>query len=100
MISDHDQFKPEFANILIGLEQFYMVTHMDGKGSITHPNSIFLQTSKWTPKRVLGKTLWQMFPDTTKGKKQAHEIWGHVSSGKNWFGIAEKVTRLGDLYFV
>lgn len=100
MISDHDQFKPEFANILISLEQFYMVTHIDVNGSITYTNSIFLQTSKWTPKRVLGKTIWQMFPDTTKGQKQAHEIWTRVSSGKSWFGTAEKVTRLGDSYFV
>ncbi|MCZ2260320.1 EAL domain-containing protein [Sporosarcina sp. G11-34] len=100
MISDHNQFKPEFANILSSLEQFYMVTHMDGEGSITHTNSIFLQTSKWTPKRVLGKTLWQMFSDTTEGQKQAQDIWEHVLNGKTWFGTAEKVTRLGDPYFV
>jgi len=100
MISDHDQFKPKFANILSSLEQFYMVTHMDGEGSITHTNSIFLQTSKWTPKRVLGKTLWQMFSDTTEGQKQAQVIWEHVLNGKTWFGTVEKVTRLGDPYFV
>ena len=100
MISDHDQFKPKFANILSSLEQFYMVTHMDGEGSITHTNSIFLQTSKWTPKRVLGKTLWQMFSDTIEGQKKAQVIWEYVLNGKTWFGTVEKVTRLGDPYFV
>ena len=100
MISNYDQFKPKLPDILKSLEQFYMITHMDSGGSITDTNSVFLQTSKWTPKRVLGKTLWQMFPDTIEGREQAHEIWKYVTSGKSWFGTAEKITRLGDPYFV
>ena len=100
MISNYDQFKPELPDILKSLEQFYMITQMDSGGSITYTNSLFLQTSKWTPKRVLGKTLWQMFPDTIEGRDQAHEIWKYLTSGRSWFGTAEKVTRLGDPYFV
>lgn len=100
MISRYEQFKPELPDILISLEQFYMVTHMDNNGSITYTNNKFLHTSKWTPKRVLGKTFWQMFPDTSEGQEQAHLIWNHVSSGKNWSGTVEKATRFGDSYFV
>lgn len=100
MISQYEQFKLELPDILINLEQFYMVTHLDQHGSITYANKEFLQTSKWTPKRVLGKTLWQMFPDTQEGQKQAHDIWNHVSQGNSWSGIVEKITRSGDSYFV
>ena len=58
------------------LEQFYMVTRTDGEGSIIYTNKNFLETSKWTPKRVLGKTLWQMFPETEQAKIR------HMPSGK------------------
>ena len=100
MISEYEQFKPELPNVLKSLEQFYMVAHMDKDGTITYTNSVYLEKSKWTPKRVLGKTLWQMLPDTTKGQEQAHSIWNHVSSGESWSGTVEKVTRLGNPYFV
>ena len=100
MISNYEQFKPDLSDVLKIVEQFYMVTYMDSEGSITNTNNVFLETSKWTPKRVLGKSLWQMFPDTTEGSEQAHEIWKYVTNGKSWFGTAEKVTRLGNPYFV
>lgn len=100
MISEYEQFKPELPNILESLEEFYMVTHMDEKGSITYTNKLFLQTSKWTPKRVLGKTLWQMFPQTESGQEQAQKIWLEIKNEKSWSGTVEKVTRLGEPYFV
>ena len=100
MISQYEQFKCELSDILIGLEKFYMVTHFDRHGSITYTNKEFLQTSKWTPKRVLGKTLWQMFPDTPESQKQAHHIWYQLSQGNSWSGTVEKITRFGDSYFV
>ena len=100
MLSKYKQIEPELPNILLSLEQFYMVTHMDNTGSITYTNNAFLQSSKWTPKRVLGKTFWQMFPNTSEGQEQAHLIWNQVSLGKNWSGKVEKITRLGDSYFV
>lgn len=100
MKSEYEQFKPELPNLLAGLEQSYMVTHMDRDGSITYTNHLFLETSRWTPKRVLGKTLWQMFPDTPDGQEQAHTIWEMILSEQTFSGTVEKVTRLGEPYFV
>lgn len=100
MIAEYEQFKPELPGVLKNLEQFYMVTHMDQDGAITYTNQIFLAKSKWTPKRVLGKTLWQMFPDSPEGQEKAHTIWEDVLEGKSWSGTVEKVSRIGEPYFV
>ncbi len=100
MTSIYDQFKMDLPNIMLNLEQFYMVTHINNNGSITYTNKKFLQTSKWTPKRVLGKTFWQMFPDTEEGQNKAHAIWSDLENGHPWSGTAEKITRYGDPYFV
>ncbi|QUW24022.1 EAL domain-containing protein [Sporosarcina sp. Marseille-Q4063] len=77
-----------------------MTTYLDTSGAITYTNNLFLETSKWTPKRVLGKTIWQMFPETTEGQDQAHLIWEQLSSKSAWSGTVEKVNRLGEQYFV
>lgn len=91
---------PEVPDIMKSFEQFYMVNRTDGEGSITYTNKNFLDTSKWTPKRIIGKTFWQMFHETDAGQNQAHAIWDCVTSGKTWFGTAEKITRLAEPYFV
>ncbi|MFJ7934203.1 EAL domain-containing protein [Sporosarcina sp. NPDC096371] len=90
----------ELPDIMNSLEQFYMVSRIDSEGSIFYANKNFLETSNWTPKRILGKTLWQMFPETDAGQNQAHAVWSFVTSGKTWFGTAEKITRLTKPYFV
>ncbi|NYF23383.1 EAL domain-containing protein [Sporosarcina sp. JAI121] len=100
MKPDHGLFVPEVPGIMKSLEQFYMVTRTDSEGSITYTNKNFLNTSKWTPKRVIGTPLWQMFPDSEEGQSQAYLIWNSVTSGKTWFGTVEKVTRTGEPYFV
>ena len=100
MKTDYGQFVPELPDIMNSLEQFYMVTRTDSEGSIIYTNKKFLETSKWTPRRVLGKTLWQMFPETVEGQSQAHAIWKSIKAGKTWYGTVEKVTRLGEPYFV
>ncbi len=100
MKPDYGQFVPELPDIMKSLEQFYMVTRTDAEGSIIYSNKNFLETSKWTPKRVLGTTLWKMFPDTVDGQNQAHVIWKCVTDGKTWFGKVEKITRSGEPYFV
>lgn len=100
MIAKYEQFKQDLPNILLSLEQFYMVTHFDNNGYITYTNKEFLETSKWTPKRVIGKTIWQMFPDTPEGQAEAHTIWNHIDHGKAWSGTVQKITRHGDPYFV
>ena len=100
MKSENGQFILEFPDIMKSLEQFYMVTRTDADGEITYANKNFLTTSKWTPKRVLGKSIWHMFPETESGQNQAHTIWDSLSRGKTWFGTAEKMTRSGEPYFV
>lgn len=100
MISQYEQFKVELPKILLNLEKFYMVTHFDQYGSIMYTNKNFLEISKWTPKRVIGKTIWQMFPDTETGQQQANDIWQLITQGEPWSGTVEKITRFGDSYFV
>lgn len=100
MFSNYEQFQPELLNIMMQLESFYMVTHMDHRGAITYTNKEFLTVSQWTPKRVLGKTFWQMFPDTKEAQKQAYQIWGEMLKGKPWSGSTKKMTRSGKPYYV
>ena len=100
MKPDLGLFVPELPDIMKSLEQFYMVTRTNAEGSIIYTNKNFLDISKWTPKRVLGRSLWQMFPETEVGQNQAYLIWNSVRSGNTWFGNVEKVTRFGEPYFV
>lgn len=100
MFSNYEQFKPDLLDIMIQLEKFYMVTHMDKHGLITYTNKEFLNVSHWTPKRVLGKTFWQMFPDTKEDQKKANLIWEQLLKGKAWSGSIKKITRLGKAYYV
>ena len=57
MKPDYGQFVPELPDIMKSLEQFYMVTRTDSEGSIIYTNKNFLETSKWTPRRVLGNNI-------------------------------------------
>ncbi len=100
MKPDYGQFVSELPDIMKSLEQFYMMTRTNAEGLITYTNKKFLDISQWTPKKVLGKSLWQMFPETPAGQNQAHIIWDSVISGKTWSGTVEKATRSGKPYFV
>ncbi len=55
MTLDYTKLTQDLPNILKSLEQSYMTTYLDKSGAITYTNNLFLQTSKWTPKRVLRK---------------------------------------------
>ncbi|BAQ09807.1 GGDEF family sensory box [Bacillus sp. OxB-1] len=100
MKSESGQFMPELPDLLHNLEQFYMVSRTDAEGVIFYTNKKFLDISKWTPKRILGKTVWQMFPETEEGVEQAHLIWDTVRKGKTWSGATEKMGRTGESYHV
>ncbi|MEK3935993.1 EAL domain-containing protein [Sporosarcina sp. FSL W7-1349] len=100
MKSESGQFMPELPDLLHNLEQFYMVIRTDAEGVIFYTNKKFLDISKWTPKRILGKTIWQMFPETDEGVEQAHLIWDTVNKGKTWSGATEKMGRTGESYHV
>jgi len=95
-----EKLPQDLPSILKGLQQHYMTTYLDTSGAITYTNTLFLSASKWTPKRVLGKTIWQMFPDSQAGQNQAHQIFNQLSSGNTWSGAVEKADRFGDSYFV
>lgn len=100
MNSEDRQIDLGLPDIMKSLSEFYMVMHTDGDGIITFTNKEFLKTSKWTPKRILGRTFWQMFPETEKGQHQAHTIWSSIMSGNTWAGTTEKLARTGEPYFV
>lgn len=90
----------EMPDIMKSLELYYMITRTDGEGLITYTNHNFLDSSKWTPKRVLGKSIWQMFPDYHETNSPIDAIWSWLKNGKSWFGTTEKMTRSGELYYV
>lgn len=100
MLPHYAKLQPELLNIITELEQFYIVTHLNKTGSITFTNKEFLSISKWTPKRVIGKTFWQMFPPDESNQKEADKIWLHISNGDTWSGTVEKITRLNEPYYV
>ncbi|MBK3495502.1 EAL domain-containing protein [Viridibacillus sp. YIM B01967] len=90
----------ELISMKTGLESSFMMLTMDQEGLITFANSNFLKRSKWTPKRIIGKTFWQMFPQTDDGTVLANNIWASLKSGKNWKGEVEKMAKDGESYWV
>ncbi|WP_339252106.1 EAL domain-containing protein [Sporosarcina sp. FSL W8-0480] len=90
----------ELPQIMDSLIQFLMVTRTDSEGLITYTNNNFLVASDWTPKRILGKSFWQMFPEDKEGQTRADAIWDRISCGKSWFGKVEKLSRNGEPYYV
>lgn len=93
-------FEEELSYLYAGLKDSYMTLFLDSEGLITAANSSFLKLSKWTPKRVLGKTFWQMFPQTNEGTKIANKIWESLKNNRSWQGEVEKVTKDGQSYWV
>lgn len=90
----------EFLSIRDGLESSFMMLSVDQEGLITYANDLFLQYSKWTPKRIIGKTFWQMFPQIPEGSAKANSIWECLQNGKQWSGEVEKITKDGQIYWV
>ncbi|WP_303970299.1 bifunctional diguanylate cyclase/phosphodiesterase [Sporosarcina ureae] len=82
------------------LNRYQLVTHTDGEGLITYANQNYLTVSGWTPKRIIGKSFWQMFSDRDESQEIANAIWDRLLSGKTWVGKVEKMTRAGEPFFV
>lgn len=89
----------ELASLTKGLEQQFMMVYIDVEGLITYANESFLQLSKWTPKRIVGKSFWQLFPEDEQARVQSDEIWNALRSGKTWNGIILKAKRKGGTYW-
>lgn len=92
-------FKQELASLKNGLDESFMLTYLNEEGLITYANPLFIKTSKWTPKRVIGKSFWQLFPELTTDKG-VNQIWHALKSNRVWQGSVEKVSRDGDSYWV
>lgn len=95
-----DHAVQELSDLKSGIEESFMMVTLNQEGFITNCNSLFLKTSHWTPKRVLGKTFWQLFPDTEESKEITQTIWKTLSNGQIWQGDVEKITKDGIHYWV
>lgn len=89
-----------FVNLKQGLDATFMTVTLDHDGFILECNNEFLKTSQWTPKRVIGKTFWQLFPDNEASEKITHTIWRNLNNGHTWQGEVEKITKMGQSYWV
>lgn len=95
-----DDSTKKLKDLINGLYSSYIMVTVDAEGLITNCNPNFLSISHWTPKRVLGKTFWQLFPDNEHSKKVTDSIWKTINSGHIWEGEVEKITKDGFPYWV
>ncbi|MET4562834.1 PAS domain S-box-containing protein [Lysinibacillus parviboronicapiens] len=89
-----------FTDLKHGLDSTFMTVTLDQDGFILECNAEFLKTSQWTPKRVIGKTFWQLFPDNDVSEKITNNIWRNLNNCNTWQGEVEKVTKTGQSYWV
>lgn len=90
----------EYSALVDSLDKYRLVLHTDGEGLITYANQNYLSVSSWTPKRIIGKSIWQMFSDNAENQETANSIWDRLLTGKTWSGKVEKMTRKGEPFFV
>ncbi|AWE06150.1 diguanylate cyclase [Lysinibacillus sp. 2017] len=95
-----DEEQQHLMDLKNGIHQSFMTVTLDQDGFITQTNQPFLKTSNWTPKRVIGKTFWQLFPKTEASEKEAQDIWKTLKSGKIWQGEVQKLTKDEQVYWV
>ncbi|SOC11016.1 PAS domain S-box-containing protein [Ureibacillus xyleni] len=100
IITRVDDSVQELNDLKNGLLSTFMVVNLDAEGFITHGNQAFLKTSHWTPKRIIGKTFWQLFPETVESTEIIENIWQTINSGEIWDGEVEKITKDGLPYWV
>ncbi|MED3661140.1 EAL domain-containing protein [Ureibacillus sp. FSL K6-8385] len=90
----------ELYDLKNGLFSTFMMITLDHEGFIINCNPLFLKTSKWTPKRVLRKNFWQMFPENEESRQIADTIWNSINNGKIWQGDVQKIKKTGETYWV
>ena len=83
-----------------GLESTFMTVLLDPDGFIVECNQNFLKISQWTPKRIIGKTFWQLFPENSASEKITNTIWRSLNQGITWQGEVEKISKTGQPYWV
>lgn len=92
--SEEDSFL-ELQLLKKGLSESYMTVYLDKEGLVTHANNTFLKRNNWTPKRIVGKSFWQFFPDPSNPDK----IMKKLRSGERFQGTVEKTTKEGTNYW-
>ena len=95
-----DDGQQELIDLRNGIQSSFMTVTVDSEGFIVYCNQAFLKASNWTPKRVLGKTFWKLFPEKEESIKLSQNIWKTLNSGHIWQGEVEKATKDGQLYWV
>ena len=65
-----------------------------------HANDKFLKRSAWTPKRIVGKSFWQLLPDTPEHMAIGNQIITRLRDGKVFQGSVEKITKDGTTFWV
>lgn len=90
----------ELNHLRSGLDDSFMMLYFDKEFLVTYANPHFLKLSKWTPKRVLGKPVWQMFHDSEADVEFVDSILETLKEGQIWNGEAKKATKDGETYWV
>lgn len=90
----------ELESLRNGLDDSFMMLYFDEEFLITYANSHFLKLSKWTPKRILGKPIWQMFDDSEENHLMIEDIMETLKNGEVWNGEAKKAKKDGEIYWV
>ncbi|MEK5205870.1 diguanylate cyclase/phosphodiesterase with PAS/PAC sensor(s) [Psychrobacillus psychrotolerans] len=90
----------ELQLIKKGLSNSYMIVYIDPEGLIMHANDKFLKKSAWTPKRIVGKSFWQLLPDTPEHMAIGNQIITRLRDGKVFQGSVEKITKDGTTFWV
>ncbi|MEK4423885.1 EAL domain-containing protein [Solibacillus sp. FSL K6-1523] len=97
LMNDEQQHLVDLKN---GIHNSFMTVTLDNEGFIVHTNQHFLTTSHWTPKRVLGKNFWQLFPSDDESLKEVQQIWKVLQNGNIWQGDIQKITKDEQPYWV
>lgn len=95
-----DEGQQELFDLRNGIQSSFMTVTVDNEGFIVYCNPAFLKASNWTPKRVLSKTFWKLFPEKKESVKLSQTIWKTLNSGHIWQGEVEKATKDGESYWV
>ncbi|WP_088009414.1 bifunctional diguanylate cyclase/phosphodiesterase [Indiicoccus explosivorum] len=97
---ESDTTLQELTSLRDGLSESFMMLYFDKDHLITYANPLFLKNSKWTPKRIIGRPVWQMFADTPEDRQFVENILNTLESGKTWTGEAKKMKKDGERYWV
>ena len=90
----------ELQLIKKGLSDSFMLVYIDNEGLIMHANDMFLKKSGWTPKRIIGKSFWQLLPDDSENIAVGEQIITMLRNGKVFQKAVEKTTKEGTHYWV